>query len=201
MPCEVSCPPPAARGTKSPPASPARRRSGPAAPHRLALAAIFSLAAGLLLPACSHYRLGTAGRVAFDSLYVEPVASEATLPQARALVGTQLREALLRDGRVTLANSADAAGATLHVLLKSYVREPSVARADDTGLARKFGLTLIAECTLRTRDGKVLFEKRIVQAQRDAYTDLGQLQSEYQTVPLLAETLAQNVAHAVLDVW
>ena len=54
---------------------------------------------------------------------------------------------------------------------------------------------------LVTRDGKVLFEKRAMRAQRDAYTDQGQLQAEYQTLPLLAETLAQNVTHAVLDVW
>jgi outer membrane lipopolysaccharide assembly protein LptE/RlpB len=171
------------------------------AARRRTLAAVLALTAGLLLPACTHYRLGTGGELAFHSLYVEPVASDALLPQSRALVGTQLREAFLRDGRVTLANSADAAGATLHVSLKSYDRQATVARADDTGLARKFALTLTAECTLRTRDGRVLFEKRIVRAQRDAYTDQGQLPAEYQTLPLLAETLAQNVTHAVLDVW
>jgi len=162
---------------------------------------ILALAAGFLLPACTHYRLGAGGELAFHSLYVEPVESEAQLPQARALVGTQLREAFLRDGRVALVNSADAAGATLHVSLKSYERAPTVARTDDTGLARKFALALTAECTLRTRDGKVLFEQRIVQARRDAYADQGQLPAEYQTLPYLAETLAQNVTHAVLDVW
>ena len=47
---------------------------------------------------------------------------------------------------------------------------------------------------------------------RDAYTDSGQklptgisvsgqLQSEYQALPLLADALADKVAHAVLDVW
>ena len=171
------------------------------AARRQAFAAVLTLVAGSFLPACTHYRPGTGGELAFHSLYVEPVASEALLPQARAIVGTQIREAFLHDGRVALVNSAAAAEATLHVSLKSYVREPTVARTDDTGLARKFALTLTAECTLRTRDGKVLFEKRAVRAQRDAYADQGQLQAEYQTLPLLAETLAQNVTHAVLDVW
>jgi outer membrane lipopolysaccharide assembly protein LptE/RlpB len=169
--------------------------------RRLAFAAVLLLVAGLMLPGCTHYRLGTGGALAFHSLYVAPVTSETLLPQSRALVGTQLREAFLRDGRVALANSAETADATLHVSLKTYNREATVARTDDTGLARKFALTLSAECTLRTRDGKVLFEKRAVRAQRDAYTDQGQLQAEYQTLPLLADTLAQNVTHAVLDVW
>jgi hypothetical protein len=37
--------------------------------------------------------------------------------------------------------------------------------------------------------------------QREAFTDSGQLQSEYQTLPLLAESLAAKVTHAALDVW
>jgi len=101
---------------------------------------------------------------------------------------------------MALVNSAEGAEATLHVSLKSYSREASVARADDTGLARKFALTLTAECTLRTATAKCCSRTRRA-AQRDAYTDQGQLQAEYQTLPLLAETLAQNVTHAVLDVW
>jgi len=187
--------------TKPSPAPRGHGRPGIFVPRRLALAAVLALIAGLMLPACTHYHLGTGGELAFHSLYVAPVASETLLPQSRALVGTQLREAFLRDGRVALANSAEAAEATLHVSLKTYSRDATVARTDDTGLARKFALTLTAECTLRTRDGKVLFEKRAVRAQRDAYTDQGQLPAEYQTLPLLAETLAQNVTHAVLDVW
>ena len=62
-------------------------------------------------------------------------------------------------------------------------------------------LTLEVACTLKTRAGENLFTDRIVQVQRDAFTDRGQLQSEYQSVPLLAEALAKKVAHAVLDVW
>jgi len=72
---------------------------------------------------------------------------------------------------------------------------------NDTGLARKFTLTLEVACTLKTRAGESLFTDRMVQVQRDAFTDRGQLQSEYQTVPLLAEALAKKVVHAVLDVW
>ncbi|MBI5381729.1 MAG: hypothetical protein HZA31_07505 [Opitutae bacterium] len=162
---------------------------------------LLALLAVGLLPACSHYRLGTSGTLAFHSVYIVPVESDTQLPQVRALVGTQLRETFIRDGRVALANSATDAEATLEVRLKGYQRDASVARADDTGLARKFNVVLTAECTLRTRAGKVLFEKRQVQVQRDAYTDSGQLQSEYQTLPLLADALAKQVAHVVLDVW
>ena len=158
----------------------------------------------VLCTSCSHYQLGTgaAGKLAFRTLYVEPVANKTLLPQAREIVSTQLREAFARDGRVALVNSPESADATLRVVLTDYHREQASAREDDTGLARKFNLTLGATCTLRdNRAAKNLFENRPVAAQREAFTDGGQQQNEYQTLPLLAESLAGKVAHAVLDVW
>jgi hypothetical protein len=164
---------------------------------------VFGLLASVLcLAACSHYQLGTGPAPAFATLYVAPVANQTLLPQAQTSVSTQLREAFVQDGRITLANSAAEADATLTVIIHDYHREVAAAREDDTGLARKFTLTLGTTCTLRdNRSGKVLFADRPVTVHRDAYTDSGQLQSEYQTLPLLAETLAQKIAHTVLDTW
>jgi len=160
------------------------------------------LATALGLAGCSHYQLGTGTAPAFATLYVAPVANHTLLPQAQAIVSTQLRTAFTNDGRLTLANSAAEADATLTVIINDYHREVAAAREDDTGLARKFILTLGTTCTLRdNRSGQVLFSDRPVTVRRDAYTDSGQLQSEYQTLPLLAETLAQKIAHTVLDTW
>jgi hypothetical protein len=156
----------------------------------------------VLLGGCSHYRLGTGGKLTFTTLYVEPVANKTMLPQAQAILSTQLREAFLRDGRVTLVNSPQGADATLKVVLTDYHREVATVREGDTGLARKFVLTLAATCTLRdNRTDKILFADRPVSTHRDAFTDGGQLQSEYQTLPLLAESLTDKVVHAALDVW
>lgn len=168
--------------------------------RRLPCALLIGVVLSCLWTACGHYRLGTEGQLAFHKLYIAPVTSVASIPQARALVGTQLREVFLRDSRVELVNSAEEAEATLEVVLQSYNRAPTVARDDDIGLARQFALDLSADCTLRLKD-RLLFEKRRITATREAFTDGGQLQSEYQTMPLLAETLARNVAHATLDVW
>jgi hypothetical protein len=166
------------------------------------------LAAGLLLAdlgltaGCSHYQLGTGGKLAFRSLYLAPVENKTLLPDARALVSTRLREAFARDGRVDVANSPETADATLTVVITDYHRDVATVREGDTGLARKFNLTLGTSCTLRdNRGAKNFFENRPVGVQRESFTDSGQLQSEYQTLPLLAESLADKLAHAVLDVW
>lgn len=155
----------------------------------------------VLSSGCANYKLGTGKELAFKSIYVAPVESEADAPQARALVWGRLRETLLRDSRVTLVGSAEEADATLVVVLKKYGRDATVSKADDTGLARKFSLTLQAECTLSLRGGKDLFSKKKVVAQKEAYVDGGQLQSEYNTLPYLADSLAQSILHATLDVW
>jgi hypothetical protein len=153
---------------------------------------------------CSHYQLGTGaeGKLAFHTLYVAPVENKTLLPQAREIVSTQIREVVARDARISLANSAESADATLTVVITDYHRDVATVREGDTGLARKFNLNLTAACTLRdNRAGKNLFERRPVTAQREAFTDSGQLQSEYQTLPLLAESLAQKISHAALDAW
>lgn len=170
------------------------------------IACFSALAAG-----CSHYKLGTEGQLAFTTLYVEPVANRARLPQAQAIVTTQLRDAFEKDGRVALANSPEAADATLTVVITDYHRDIAAVREQDTGLASKFILTLGVVCTLRdNRSGHPFFSDRAVSVQRSVFTDNGQpssslvgnqLQAEYDTVPLLAQVLADKVAHTVLDVW
>ena len=153
---------------------------------------------------CAHYQLGTgaAGKLAFQTLYLAPVENKTLLPEARALLSTQLREAFARDARVALVNTPAAADATLAVTSTSDRREVHTVREGDTGLARKFNLTLATTATLRDRRAnKVLFENRPIVVQREVFTDSGQLQSEYQTLPLLAESLAAKVTHAALDVW
>lgn len=170
---------------------------------RLSPAFTCLLAAALLLATgCANYQLGTGATPSFRTLHLEPVANKTLLPQAQAIVSTRLRETFARDGRVGLANTTAGTDATLSVTITDYRREIAAVREGDTGLARKFNVTLGVTCTLRdNRSGKVIFENRPLSAVREVFTDSGQLQAEYQTLPLLAEALATKVAHAALDVW
>ena len=126
--------------------------------------------AGLLVvgTGCAHYQLGAGAKPTFTTLYVEPVTTKILLPQSQATLETQIRAAFVRDGRVTLVNSPEAAEATLKLHLIDYRRDAY------------------------TDSGKTLPSGTVVS---------GQLQAEYQTLPLLAEALAAKVTHAVLDVW
>ncbi len=151
---------------------------------------------------CAHYQLGTGSTPKFSKLFIAPVGSDALIPQAQALVTTQLREAFIKDGRIALVASAEEADAVLKVTLSSYQREIAVVRPDDTGLARRYDVALHAKATLANKtDGSFYFENRELVATRGVFTDSGQIPAEYQTLPLLAEKLADETVHAVLDTW
>ena len=155
-----------------------------------------------MLAGCANYQLGTGTTQKFSTLFIAPIASETLIPQAQALVTTQLREAFIRDGRVTLVNSAPAAEAVLQVTLTSYDRAVSVARSDDTGLARRFNVTLRARATLTdNRTKQIYFDRRPRAAERGGFTDSGLIPADYQALSLLAEQLAGEATHAVLDTW
>ena len=157
---------------------------------------------GWILAGCSGYQLGTGAKQKFSTLFVAPVASETLIPQAQVLVTTQLREAFLKDGRVTLVDSPAEADAVLQVTLSGYDRAVAVARQDDTGLARRFDVSLRARATLTdNRTKQVYFAGRPLVAKRGAFTDSGLVPAEYQVLPLLAEQLATGTLHAVLDTW
>lgn len=162
------------------------------------------------LTGCSHYQMGTGVRAKFDTLFIPPVTNEANLPQAIALVTTEVRETFLRDGRVRLVASEDEADAVLRVNIVGYRRDRLVSQDIDTGLTRKFSMILTADATLTLAgEDKPLFENRRFVAERQMFTDGnaagapydGQLQAQYQNLPLLAETLAGQLKSASLDVW
>lgn len=153
------------------------------------------------LSACSHYQLGTPATLAFSSVFVAPAANASFAPQAGPLVTDRVRTALARDGRLTLASSASDAGARLQIRLVRFERAVLAASRDDTAIARKFGATLTAEITLIDRSGKILLDRREVKSTRDVFVDSGLQPTEFHTMPLLADALATEIAHAVLDTW
>ena len=163
------------------------------------LSAVFCV---LALSGCAGYQLGTGTAPKFGTLFVAPVASEALIPQARVELTTHVREAFIRDGRVKLVSSAEAADAVLAITVAGYNRTVTVSRPDDTGLARRFDLNLQARATLLNNRGQEpWFTDRVFEIKRGVMTDDGLVPAEYQILPVLAESLATEAVHAVLDTW
>jgi hypothetical protein len=182
---------------------------------RFAVSALFSAFVLLFAAACSHYRLGTGVERDFETLFVPPVETAGELPQASAILTTQIRESFIRDGRIRIVNTPEEADAVLTVKVARYSRRALTGTPGDSGLARSLGITLETTATLSDpAGGKVWFTDRPIRVERQIFTDDGnppgppsflqpvqQTQAEYQLVPQLAEPLAERLVGAVLDTW
>ncbi len=162
---------------------------------------LVGLLVAALLGGCSSYQLGDAASLPFSSIHVEPPLNTSSAPQAAALVGSALVRQLDRSGRVATA-PASSAQAAVTITLVNLRREPTIARAEDTGLARRWRVTLEAEVTLiDTRTDTAYFTKRTVSAFDEVYSDSGLVTAEYQNMPLLASRLAEAIAQEITAVW
>ena len=150
---------------------------------------------------CSAYHLGAPDQLQFASIYVEPVNNKAFAPQAASVLSSQIIREFERDGRVT-PEPGSSADAILTVELVDLTREIRVMTEEDTGLARKIRLTLVADCSLILNGtGEVTFSKRQITAETDVYLNDGQNPAEFLATPVLTRNLAFNISHAVLDTW
>ncbi len=160
-----------------------------------------ALLAAAVLAGCTSYHLGDPAKLPFASIYVRPPLNTSNAPQAAPLVGTALARQLDRSGRVAIS-TADGAEAEVQVTLVRLQREPTISRSEDTGLARRWRVTLEAEVTLTDRrTGKDYFTRRRVSAFDEVYSDSGLVTAEYQNMPLLASRLAEAIAYEITSVW
>lgn len=152
---------------------------------------------------CSGYQMGDSAAPPFRKVYVSPPVNASLAPQAAALLGTQVARELDRTGIVQVAVAAgDSAEAELEITITRFDREVSADRSDDVGLARKWRLTLVAECTLTDRRTQTaFFVDREVSAFDEIYTDSGTNPAEYQNMPVLTDRLAQKIAREVVAAW
>lgn len=169
-------------------------------PLRAIVAALAVMVTLGLLSGCASYKLGMPVETPFKTLHVATVETEALVPQAAALLTRDLREAFIRDGRLTLVNETDA-GAILAVTLVLYERDLSATASQDTARARSFDLELTALATLTGPNGQTYFKDRRFIVEELAFTDAGLLQSEYGAMPVLTRDLANKIRDAVLGAW
>ena len=68
-----------------------------------------------VLTGCAAYHLGSGAYIPFEKIYVHPASNESFAPQSQALITTNIRKTLLRDGRVKLVSSEEFADVILYI--------------------------------------------------------------------------------------
>lgn len=185
----------------------------PLPPVRFAAFLLFCAVLTAALSGCKSYQLGSPAELTFQNIYVKPVQNDSFAPQAQALLTSQIREALIRDGRLRLVTSEKAADAVLLVKLTQYSRETATRDRQDTTVGVDFDLNLAAEVTLFDQvNGQYFFKERLLSERSNAFVDnpfappgttrsQGFLQAEYQAMPRITRDLAKKIADEVLSPW
>lgn len=174
--------------------------------------AVSLLCSCLFILGCSAYRLGSPSEIPFDSIYIEPPLNSSFVPQAQQLLGTQIRKAIIRDGRVSLLSNPDEATARLEIELMDYRRNSSAYNSDDIDVARSYALTLFVKVSLwDARKNAYLFKDLAFQASEQSYLgnpyDNSVISAnnfnaaEYNSIPLLTRSLAEKISDHVLSPW
>ena len=163
-----------------------------------------------VLTGCAAYHLGSSADLPFEKIYVHPASNESFAPQSQALITTNVRETLLRDGRVKLVSSVEFADVVLYIKLKDYTRTARALQSTDTEIARSFDLRLVAEISLFNRStGRYLVKNRIVNERSTAHTEnpykntsIDQYAlAEYQSMPRLTRGLSRKISDIILEAW
>lgn len=166
--------------------------------HRWILPLLATL--GLLLQSCSHYQAGDGSSLPFTTIQVNPVINQSQAPQINQVLNHDLREAFIRSGKVILESGG--ADAQLNVTLTHYTRENIATNSQDTGLARKYALSLTATCELaNARSESPYFNERVVNVSLDIFLDSGQTRAETNAIPLLSKKMAEAISTEVLQTW
>lgn len=180
---------------------------------RLSLLVAITLASVFSLVGCKSYQLGSPAELPFQSIYVKPVSNGSFAPQAQALLSGQIRDAIIRDGRLALVTSEEEADAVLLVNLTEYNRRTASRSRADTVVARDFDLILTADVSLFNQNkGDYYFEGRQISERSNAYLDnpyrdpastntQDLLQAEYNAMPRITRDLARKIADEVLSPW
>lgn len=153
----------------------------------------------LVLSGCYH--LGSPSQLKFKRLYIAPVENDTYVPQAQAILSSQLRKQLLREGRIVVS-SLEQADAVLTVTLTKYQSSIVATQEEETGLAKSFNFSLSAQCDLYcVQDKEYLLSKKTVTSSIVTLVDGGVQLAEYQSIPPLIEKLAHSIKEVILNPW
>lgn len=175
--------------------------------------ALFALAALGFCAGCKSYQLGHPAELPFETVYIQPAKNDSFAPQVQALLSSEVRERVIRDGRVKLVADPNAADAILTMTVTDYMRRGGSRSQSDTETAQDFDLILRVRLDLYDQvEGNYLFEGRRIEARTTSYvnnpyagagaTDTqGLIQSEYNAMPQLARELGRKASDELLSAW
>ena len=159
-----------------------------------------ALFVGFLCAGCVGYRLGPTNGVEAGAFSIEiaPFRNETIEPRLTDAVTAALRKQIQRDGTYRLNTRGDS-DIVVSGTITRYRRNEVSFRPEDILTVRDYNITLWARVIAREREtNKVLLDEEIsgwtiLRVEDDLPS------AERQALPVVAEDLARNIAHLLVD--
>lgn len=161
------------------------------------------LLAGCMLTfsGCARYHAGyPIDATSIRSIYVAPAIKKALSAQTSAILTRQLREGILRNGGIGLADKHDA-DATLETTITHYGRSIGTVEEYDTNTAKTLSLNITVQCSLKdNRTDAYYFKNQTFSASISINANNAAQSIEYQRLPQLTHKLAQQVVMCIANI-
>lgn len=172
---------------------------------------IFAFLLTLLLiiwfSSCSHYSVIPTDETPFKSVYVHTISNQDFAPNIHTLFQNQIRQTILRDSRLSLAETREEADTQLFVTIKDYKRNVKTRSSVDAGRFNSLNLGIAIFVSLyNNQTNDYLLKNVSLYSNENLFfdpveTSLKHREMEYQILPKVTRDLSENILELILSDW
>lgn len=156
---------------------------------------------------CSHYSVIPTDATPFKSVYVHTISNQDYAPNVHTLFQNQIKQTILRDNRLTLANNSQDADTQLFITIDQYNRNVYARSSVDAGRFNSLNLRIIILVSLYdNQTNAYLLENVPLDSNESLFFDpveasVNHRELEYQALPNITKDLTKNILELILSDW
>ena len=168
---------------------------------------LLTLVLTLVFSSCSHYSVVPINETPFESVYVHTISNQDFAPNVHTLFQNQIRQTILKDGRLTLAKNPQEANTQLYITIEDYRRNVNTRSSVDAGRYNSLNLGLAIFVSLYDNKTNTFFLNNVSLDSHEFMffdpleTSVTHREMEYQILPKITRDLSENILELILSNW
>ena len=156
---------------------------------------------------CSHYSIIHVNETPFKSVYVNTISNQDFAPNVHTLFQNQIRQTILRDGRLTLSNKPEDADTSLYITIKDYKRNVNTRSSVDAGRYNSLKIGLAVFVSLYDNETNTYLVKNVHLGSNEylffdpVETSVKHREMEYEILPKITRDISENILELILSDW
>ena len=168
---------------------------------------LLSLVLTLGFSNCSHYSVIPTDETPFKSVYVHTISNQDFAPNIHTLFQNQIRQTILSDSQLTLAENLEEADTQLYITIEDYKRNVNTRSSVDAGRYNSLNIGLAIFISLYdNKTNTYLLNNVSLDSNEYLFFDpieksVKHREMEYQILPKITRDLSENILELILSDW